>query len=215
MNTKQKDFASRSAEDERGRSRGRCGDRPPPAGMVSASAPSQDENRPSISIFRGYGRTHWVKTRNRAKPWPGSWISYHAMHPNVTVNHAPIDPGAWDDIQQWAGAPSAGTGRARPALRQLDLPHRRLDVRPNSRRLVGLPISSRPNPYVEGNMQWADQFIKPGERQSNGPDCLAGPRQHDAVVLLQQGSLCSQWLGSARHMGRADHAFSRISGKRD
>ena len=93
-----------------------------PVGMAGASAPSQDEVVLNID-FRGYGADPTGANEVQGTALGLLLDDYHAMHPNVTVNHAPIDPGAWDDIQQWA----ARSGRARFALRQLDLPHRGMD----------------------------------------------------------------------------------------
>ena len=142
-----------------------------PAGMVGASAPSQDEIVINID-FRGYGPDPTGENEVQGSALASILDSYHAMHPNVTVNHAPIDPGAWDDIQQWAARRlQAADG---PDLLFGNWTY--LIEEWMTADLVGWwdPYLESPNPYVEGNMQWADQFIKPGERQSNGQTAWLG-----------------------------------------
>ena len=142
-----------------------------PAGMVSAGAPSQDEIVINID-FRGYGVDPLGVNLEQGQALAGILDAYHAMHPNLTVNHAPIDPGAWDDIQQWAARRlQAEDG---PDLLFGNWTYLIEDWMTAD--LVGWwdPYLESPNPYVEGNVQWADQFIKPGERQSNGQTAWLG-----------------------------------------
>ena len=56
----------------------------------------------SISIFAAMGRTHWVKTRNRAKPWPGSWIPTMPCTPTSPSTTRPSIRAPGDGHQQWA-----------------------------------------------------------------------------------------------------------------
>ena len=142
-----------------------------PAGMVSAGAPSQDEIVLNID-FRQYGVDVTGEYPEQGEALDAFLDSYKMMHPNVTVNHAPIDPGAWGDIQQWVARRLVAEDG--PDLLFGNWTYLIEDWMKGD--LVGWwdPYLESPNPYLEGNEQWADQFIKPGERQSNGMSAWLG-----------------------------------------
>ncbi len=98
--------------------------------------------------------------------------SYHELHPHVSVNHTPIDPAAWDDIQAWTEQRLvAQDGPDLLFCNQPSLIERWMDAG-----LIGLwdPYLRASNSYVPGSPRWGNQFILPFETRSNGKTARIG-----------------------------------------
>jgi raffinose/stachyose/melibiose transport system substrate-binding protein len=154
---------------------------PTPAAPAAAPAEQKAEEAPAptaapaaaepivINIdFRGYGPPS--PGQEGASPDQGKALTallakYKEMHPNVTINHVPVDYGGMDS-QQW-------TERRLVAKDGNDLLFGNWTYLCEKWMEAGLinfwtDYLEQPNPYVSGVNHWKDQFIMPSETQSNG-----------------------------------------------
>jgi ABC-type glycerol-3-phosphate transport system substrate-binding protein len=135
----------------------------------STQAPPAEPTLVITLDFQGYG------------PIPGAdsgvaldelLANYRELHPQVEVRHTPVDPSAWQDIQQWTEARLVA--RDGPDLLLGNWPD--LVERWAAAGLVGSwdPYLAASNSYVPGNRRWGDQFILPLQMQSNGTTAAIG-----------------------------------------
>lgn len=121
--------------------------------------------------FRGYGPDKTGKNANQGKALAALLAKYKELHPNITINHTPVDYQGMDS-QQW-------TERRIIAKDGPDLLFGNWTYLYEKWMKAGLinfwdDYLAKPNPYVPGNKKWEDQFIMPSERQSNGKRAWLG-----------------------------------------
>ena len=140
-----------------------------PAATPAPSVPPEEEEIVLNIDFRGYGPN---EEGTAGAALTQLLAEYKELHPNVVVNHTPIDPGAWDDIQQWSERRLVA--KDGPDLLFGNWTY--LVEKWMEADLVGFwdDYLVMPNPYVPGNQNWRDQFIMPSDRQSNGKKAWLG-----------------------------------------
>lgn len=141
----------------------------PSEGAAPTAAPAAAEEIVINIDFRGYGPP--APGQEDAAPDQGKALTallaeYKELYPNVTINHTPIDAGAWTDIQQW-------TERRLVAQDGPDLLFGNWTYLCEKWMEAGLinfwtDYLEKPNPYMPGVNHWKEQFIMPSESQSNG-----------------------------------------------